>query len=211
MIPFLVSALKYGPAVFAAGREIYQAATGEPSLAETPEQFSADVSRLPEGQQALIAEQVVAAKLECQRLDTERFGQLTDGSPDKIKATARPEIALRAMGMMETFVNVFRLLIVATLIQWFATWFLQIFEINHPVPSIWSALAEASPVAEMIWAPLLASFYAAIQVITKYMGCRERDKAQEYEMRHGRPLQSAQATVESAGSAISGVIRAFKK
>lgn len=211
MIPLLLSALKYGPAVFAAGREIYEAATGKPSAAETPDQLATDIEQLPAGQQALIAEHVIAAKLDCQRLDTQRFAQLTEGCAEKIKATARPQIALRAMGMMETFVQVFRLLIVATLIQWFATWFLQIFKVDYQVPSIWSALAEASPVAEMIWAPLLASFYAAIQVITKYMGCRERDKAQEYEMRHGKPLQSAQATVESAGGAIVGLIKALRR
>jgi hypothetical protein len=210
MIGGILAALQYAPAVFSAGREVFGAVTGE-KPAETPEQLAEQIDSLAPEQRQQITEQIIAAKVQRQTLDTQRFSALTEGSADRIKSTARPEIALRAMGMMELFSRCFYLLIIATLIQWFANWFLQIFEIDHQLPSVWASMAAAEPVAEMIWAPLLASFYAAIEVIKKYMGCRERDKAQEYESAAGRPLQSSSAVVEAAGGAIAGMVRAFRK
>jgi hypothetical protein len=68
-------------------------------------------------------------------------------------------------------------------------------------------LAGLSPVAEMIWAPLLGSFWASVEIVKKYMGVRERDKAHEFEIRHGAPLHSTQATIEAAGGTVAQVIR----
>jgi len=72
-------------------------------------------------------------------------------------------------------------------------------------------LADLSPVAEMIWAPLLASFWASVEIVKKYMGVRERDKAHEYEMKNGGPLSSTTATIEAAGGTIAKIVRAIRQ
>ena len=208
MIP-LLAALQYAPTVFEAGRKIYAAVTGK-EAAETPEQLADDVKALPPEQREQVAKQILDARTEAQRMDSQRFALLTDGDADKVRSTARPQIALRCMAMMEVFSRAFYLLIVATLIHWLANWILAAFQVDLVVPSPWAALAAAEPVAEMIWAPLLASFYAAIAVIKKYMGCRERDKAQEYEIKAGRPLSSSASTIEAAGGAVASLVKAFK-
>ena len=64
--------------------------------------------------------------------------------------------------------------------------------------------------AEMIWAPLLGSFWASVEIVKKYMGVRERDKAHEYELRNGAPLNSTNATIEAAGGTIANLIRALR-
>jgi hypothetical protein len=70
--------------------------------------------------------------------------------------------------------------------------------------------SELAPVAEMIWAPLLGSFWASVEIVKKYMGVRERDKAHEYELRNGAPLNSTNATIEAAGGTIANLIRALR-
>jgi hypothetical protein len=47
--------------------------------------------------------------------------------------------------------------------------------------SLPESIAGLSPITEMIWVPLLGSFWASVKIVKKYMGARERDKAHEYE------------------------------
>ncbi|MEJ1366295.1 MAG: hypothetical protein RPU42_14565 [Candidatus Sedimenticola sp. (ex Thyasira tokunagai)] len=210
----LLSALKWAPAIFTAGIEITEAVTGEPvpgAATDTPETLANHIEQLPAAQRMQITQQVLDTKAQIQGLDTQRFLAMTDGDAEKIRATARPQIALRAMAIIETFAWCLKLLIIFTVLGWVGS-LLSMAINSQPLPvSLWGELAKAAPVAEMIWAPLIASFWASVAVIRKYMGVRERDKAHEYELRAGKPLNSTNATIEAAGGAVAGIIKAFKK
>ncbi|MBP5857277.1 hypothetical protein KAJ83_09675 [Marivibrio halodurans] len=214
LITGLLAALKFAPSVFAAGQSIYNAVTGEdppPEAVESEEAFARHVEGLPPEQRDRIVEQTIAAKVAIQRADTERFVAMTDGTAEKIRATARPEIARRAMGVIERFSRILVWLGALTVLQWAVGWLGPLVSNDFRAPaSIWDEIAKMAPVAEMIWAPTLAALYACLEVIKKYMGCRERDKAMEAEIRAGRPLKSTQATIEAAGGAIGGIVRAIK-
>ncbi|MDV7340987.1 hypothetical protein RYZ26_15380 [Terasakiella sp. A23] len=204
-----LAALSALPSLFNAGKSIYQAVTGEPSQASTPEGFQAELEKLPPDQRAEIEAQL---KTKLQELDTQRFLAMNDGDAEKIRASARPEIAKRAMAVIETFAKVFWWLMIFTMVEFVLRF---IFALNdkwdYPEVSIWGMVAEAQPVTEMIWGPLITSFGVCMQVILKYMGCRERDKARRDEMIAGRPLESAAASVEAAGGAISSIIKAVRR
>lgn len=212
MLEALLAALKFAPSVLSAGTQIYQAITGkevDPSV--TPEALTGMVSTLPPEQQAEIQKQVLLTKAQIEAFDTQRFMELTAGDAEKVHATARPEIALRAMAMLETFMWVFKMLMLITIVQWLTYAIYDGLGVTAPFThSFWDLLAKAQPVQEMIWAPLLASFYAALQVITKYMGCRERDKAQEYEIQNGGVLKSTDAIIAAAGGGVANIIRAAR-
>jgi hypothetical protein len=204
-----LAALSALPSLFNAGKSIYQAVTGSPSQATTPEDFQGELEKLPADQRAQIEAQLTT---KLQELDTQRFLAMNDGDAEKIRASARPEIAKRAMAVIETFAKVFKWLMMFTMGEFILRF---IFALNdnwaYPDISIWGMIAEAQPVTEMIWGPLIASFYASMQMVLKYMGCRERDKARRDEMIAGRPLDSARASVEAAGGAITSIIKAFRK
>jgi len=114
--------------------------------------------------------------------------------------------------VIETFALVFKIVFFAIVLEWVvrtgSVW------LGAPLPatsSLPTMLAGLSPVAEMIWAPLLGSFWASVEIVKKYMGVRERDKAHEYEMQNGAPLNSTQATIEAAGGTISQIVRAMRR
>ncbi|PCJ57865.1 MAG: hypothetical protein COA65_08970 [Rhodospirillaceae bacterium] len=211
MIAALLAALKFAPAVMSAGSVIYEAVTGSKLSGETtPEKLADKVAALPEGKRADIIEKTLRVKARMQALDTERFIAM-DGDAEKLRASARPEIARRAMGVIETFSNAIKILFWMTALEWLVRSGFALAGKPFPITdSIWDLVAGAAPVAEMIWAPLLASFWVCADVIKKYMGCRERDKSQEYEIRAGAPLNSSAATVEAAGGAVSNLIKAWK-
>ncbi|MDG2269117.1 MAG: hypothetical protein P8M28_01730 [Alphaproteobacteria bacterium] len=136
---------------------------------------------------------------------------MADGSVEKIRATARSEIARRAMGVIETFALVFKVVFFAIVLEWgvrtFSAWLGAPLAAAATLPGI---LSELSPVAELIWALLLGSFWASVEIVKKYMGVRERDKAHEFELRNGGPLQSTQATIEAAGGTVARILRVLR-
>lgn len=210
--PFILKMLNAAPAVFDAGKEIVEAVTGEalpPST--TPEDLAGRIEALPPEQRAAVIQHVMTVKAQIQGLDTDRFKLLTDGDTEKVKATARPEIAREAMRVITIFSEVFRVLCYATVFEWLLRAAFDLAGQPYPVSvSVMSLFAEVSPAAEVIWAPLIASFWVCADIIKKYMGCRERDKAQEYELANGAPLQSTQATIAAAGSGLAGLINAVR-
>jgi hypothetical protein len=218
MLP-LLALLSAAPTMLQEGLRIYNAVTGKPASPEAqskPEALADSIEQLPPAQRDQVYQQLLEARVKLQGFDTQRFLALTDGDAEKIRATARPQIALAAMRVVTLFSQGIRLLVVATVIQWavLAIWTIVaatgVKTAVPDLPSVWKLLADASPVAEMIWAPLIASFWAAVAIVKKYMAVRERDKAQEYEIRNGSPLNSTQATIEAAGGAVSSLIRAWR-
>lgn len=212
MIPALLAALRYAPAVLGAGREIVGALTGrEPAPDATPETVAAEIESLPADQRMAATLQVMQAKTRAQELDTDRFYDLTSGSAEKVRATARPRIALAAMGVVTLFAKGVMVLFCLVVADWLVRVGFAVFGVVPlGLPSAGKLVAALEPVAEMVWAPLIASFWASVAVIKKYMGCRERDKARTDEMSAGRPLESAQATVADAAGSVAGIIRALK-
>ncbi|MBO6782247.1 MAG: hypothetical protein JJ899_03100 [Alphaproteobacteria bacterium] len=207
--------LQYAPAVFEGARAIISAVTGDevpPRAAQDPESMARHIDELPPVQRAEVVARLMSLKERIQRLDTERFLAMTDGSVEKLRATARPEIARRAMGVIETFAVVFKVVFFAIVLEWavrnLASWTGVDLAETTSLPALF---AELSPVAEMIWAPLLGSFWACVAIVRKYMGVRERDKAHEYELRNGGPLNSTQATIEAASGAIATAVRALRR
>ena len=211
MIPALLGALKFAPAVLSAGREIVGALTGRsPAPDATPEAVAAEIESLPHDQRMAATMQVMAAKARMQDLDTERFVAMT-GSAEELRASARPRIALAAMGVVTLFARGAAVLFGIVVLDWGVRVVCGALGVHLVgVPTVGDLLAALEPVTELIWAPLIASFWAAVEVVKKYMGCRERDKARADELTAGRPLESAQATVVDAGGAVAGIIRALK-
>lgn len=213
-LPALLSLLQFAPAILDAAGTVVEAATGE----SPPEAVRADadamtrhIQGLPPEHRAMVVARLIGLRAELQRHDSARFHQLTEGPADKVRATARPVIARRAMDVIATFALVFKVVFFAIVIEWVARAVFAAIGAPFPVTdSLPSLLAEMAPVSEMIWAPLIASFWACVEIVKKYMGVRERDKAHEYEMRHGRPLNSTDATIQAAGGSIAGIIRAVR-
>lgn len=212
LIPLLLKALTFAPAVFDAGKEIVSAVTGEDiPPTTTPEQLAERIEALPPAERATVMQHVLTVKAQVQGFDTERFKLLTEGDAEKVKATARPEIAMQAMTVVTIFARAVTALMYATIVEWLIRAGFELAGETYPVSvSVMSLIAEVAPAAEVIWAPLIASFWVSADVVKKYMGCRERDKAQEYEILAGRPLESAQATIEAAGNSLAGLVRAVK-
>lgn len=230
MVPLLLEALMLAPQVLNAGRSAYEMFTGE-EAPETPEGLHEAIEMLPPEQRNQVADKIIESKLEFQRLDTERFKGLTEGSAEKIKSTARPEVALRCMAMMEMPFRLLRLVVTVIgsllVLEWlieassllFGEPVYMIGEDGVAVPvdglDIRSPLTVIKELSSFFsWEGILAivgpAYLAAVTVIKKYMGCRERDKAQEYEMQYGKPLSSAESTVVAATDAISSAVRLWK-
>jgi len=176
-----------------------------------PFHIARHIDALPSAQRADIVTRLATLRAEVQASDTARFLAMADGPVEKLRASARPEIARRAMGVIETFALVFKVVFFAIVAEWavrtFAIWSGAALPETLTLPGMMSELA---PVAEMIWAPLLGSFWASVEIVKKYMGVRERDKAHEYELRNGAPLNSTNATIEAAGGTIANLIRALR-
>lgn len=211
MITALLAALKFAPTVFSVGKKLFEATTGEPTADdETPETLAAMISELPPEQRVKLEKGILETKAEIQRLDTDRFLSMNEGDAAKVAASARPEAMRQAMSVITIFAKCFAALIIFTFIEWALRFGFGVFDKPYPGPSLWALIAEAQPVAEMIWGPLVASFGVCASIALKYMGCRERDKAQQYEMQAGRPLNAAAATVEAAGSGLANIIKAVR-
>ena len=209
----LLAALKFAPAVFSAGASIFESVTGEKvSADETPDSLATKIEGLPEKDRAAITQSVLAFQAEAQKLDTQRFLSMNDGDAEKVRASARPEIARQAMSRDRGFRLVFQIDDHCHRRGLGSTVYIRRCGCsNIPLTeSIWDLMAAAEPVTEMIWPPLIASLGVCASVIKKYMGCRERDKAQQFEMMAGRPLNSAAATVEAAGSGLASLIKAVR-
>ena len=203
----LLAALTAAPALFDGARAVYNAVTGSDDAGETAQELSQQVDALPPEQR----DRIIASVIQLQQFDTQRFMSLTAGDADHVRATARPQIALQAMGV----IRLFGYAISALFFLAVADWAMKIggFYFGYQLPgfSVWASIAEAKPVAEMIWAPALGAFWACVSVIKKYMGCRERDKAIEAEIRAGRPLDATSATVAAASEGVASVIKAWRK
>lgn len=214
VIAAILPLLKFAPAIFEGASTIVSALTGEdvPAAAKhDADAMAAHIDTLDPEIRAVVLRELFALKAQVQALDTRRFLALSEGNVDKIRATARPEIARSAMRVIATFALVFKVVFFAIVLEWvirtLSAWF------GLPLPATLTLpgmLAELNPVAEMIWAPLLGSFWASVEIVKKYMGVRERDKAHEFEMQNGGPLNSTNATIEAAGSTIAQIVRAIR-
>lgn len=214
-IAAILPLLQFAPALFEGARAIISAVTGEdvpPQALQSETAMAAHIEALEPEQRHAVLRELIALKAQVQAQDTSRFLALSEGNAEKLRATARPEIARRAMGVIETFALVFKVVFFAIVLEWAvrtgSVW------LKAPLPAadtLPGMLAALSPVAEMIWAPLLGSFWASVEIVKKYMGVRERDKAHEFEIRHGAPLNSTQATIEAAGGTLSQIIRALRR
>lgn len=215
VIAAILSLLKFAPAILEGAGAIISAVTGEdvpPHARQSADAMAAHIETLGPEQRAIVLRELLARKSQLQIQDTKRFLALSDGSVEKLRATARPEIARNAMRVIETFALVFKIVFFAIVLEWVVRSASVCFGTPLPVTSSLPAmLAELSPVAEMIWAPLLGSFWASVEIVKKYMGVRERDKAHEYEMQNGAPLNSTQATIEAAGGTIAQILRAVRR
>lgn len=200
------SLLLAAPALFKGAQAIYSAVTGD-EPADTAEELSSQIDTLPPEQH----NRVVAGIVRLQSLDTERFMALTDGNAEKVRATARPEIALQAMKVISLFGYAISALFFLAVLDWALK--LGAFYLDFELPgySVWESMAEAEPIAEMIWGPALGAFWACVAIIKKYMGCRERDKAIEAEVRAGKPLNATSATVAAAAEGVAGIVQAWRK
>ena len=174
MIPALLAALQLAPTVLSAGRDIVGAFTGRELAPDaTPEDIAAEIEALPEDQRMAATMQVMQAKTRAQELDTDRFYALTSGSAEHVRSTARPEIALRAMAVVTLFARGAAFLFVLVMLDWAVRSYCVLTGQPTPVlPSVTALLAQLEPVAEVVWAPLLGSFWAAVEIVKKYMGCR---------------------------------------
>ena len=212
MIGGILAALKFAPAVLGAGREIVGALTGrEPPSNATAEDVADVIDRLPAEERRTAVAHILAAKTRHQELDTQRFLAMEAGGTERLRVTARPEIARRAAGVLTLFARGVAVLFIMVCVEWLVRAGCAIAGVEAPdLPSVAGLLAHLEPVTELVWAPLIASFWACADIVKKYMGCRERDKARADEMAAGRPLDATQATVADAGGAIAGIIRAFK-
>ena len=212
MIGTLLTALKFAPTVLTAGREIVGAFTGRaPPAGATPEDIAAEIEALPPDERMAATMQVMAAKTRAQELDTDRFYELTSGSAEHVRATARPEIALRAMAVLTLFSRAVAFLFGLVMLDWAVRSYCVLTGQPTPVlPSVTALLAQLEPVVELVWAPLLGSFWASVEIVKKYMGCRERDKARADEVKAGKPLESAAASIADAGGTVASIIRALK-
>ena len=176
--PFILKMLNAAPAVFDAGKEIVEAVTGEalpPST--TPEDLAGRIEALPPEQRAAVIQHVMTVKAQIQGLDTDRFKLLTDGDTEKVKATARPEIAREAMRVITIFSEVFRVLCYATVFEWLLRAAFDLAGQPYPVSvSVMSLFAEVSPAAEVIWAPLIASWPGGL-CSSRVAGCGASSRA----------------------------------
>lgn len=231
--PLLLPLLGALPSLFSAGAEIVSAVTGEEAPASalaSPEAMAAHIEGLPADQQAEIQKRILDHVEALDRNSTERWrdrmAMETNAEVDKLRATARPQIALQAMGVIRIFAFILVWAMIALSVEWlaragFAIWGCSTsigpdglaVEVCRTMPAELSVawmLAQLEPVTTIIWPPLLASFAACVSVIKAYMGARERDKARADEMAHGKPLSATAATIEAAGGGLAAIVKAFR-
>ena len=212
MLPVLLKALTLAPQLFKTGRDVYEMVTGQSTDdIRSEEELVNRIETLPVDQQETIMLKVLDAKVKFQQLDTQRFMSMTEGDADKVRATARPTLALDSMKLMLMPFLLIRWLIILACLEWVIEAVAAGFGKDVDVPSLFSVFANMN--IETVW-PLVASvlvpaYLGAVAVIRKYMGCRERDKALQYEMQNGKPLKGLQATVHAA-SGIATLVNAFK-
>lgn len=233
-IPALLGLLSAAPQILGAVGGIVSAVTGgdPPAAARaSPEAMAEHIAALPPEQQVEIRVRVMdhieAMERETTARWSARLGFEAAADVEKLRATARPQIALQAMAVIRVFGIVLIWAAAALSVEWlvrvgFAVWGCSetagpngaVIEVCRTMPaelSVGYMLAQLGPVTAMIWPPLLASLAACVAVIKAYMGARERDKARADEMTHGKPLDSTAATVAAAGGSIANLIRAFRK
>ena len=96
VLPLILAALSAAPKLFSAGTAVYEAISGKPSAAETPEQLMSEVEQLPPEQQAAFTEQM-NAKIEAYRAETDRLvneqGAIDGNITAKISQAAADKIA----------------------------------------------------------------------------------------------------------------------
>lgn len=217
-----LKAVTAAPAVFEAAKTITAAVTGE-ALPETaqrdPAALAAHVEGLPDDAKVRIILATLEHERALQAMDTDRFAKLTpvEGSVEWLRETARPEIALRAMTVLETFPRIFKWMVWAAIVDYSIRWLAALAKLATGKTydllldqSLMGAIADVAPAAEIFWGPLVTAIGACIAVILKYMGCRERDKAIEAEMQFGRPINATAATVAAAGGGLADIIRAVR-
>lgn len=232
MLP-LVSLLTALPSLFSAGADIVSAVTGKdvPAAAKaSPEALAAHIDSLPPDQQAEIQRRMFDHIEKLDANSTERWKARMDmetaADVEKLRASARPKIALQAMGVIRVFAFLLIWTVAALTLEWLTRAGFAIFgchdsagpggatvQICRSMPadlSVANMLAQLQPVTTIIWPPLLASFAACVSVIKAYMGARERDKARADEMAYGKPLNSTAATIEAAGGGLAAIVKAFR-
>ena len=214
LLTSVLAALKFAPAVLSVGRAAYNALVDDDSKlpdSAGEDDVAAAIESLPPEQRDAVIEKVLKTKARLQALDTQRFLSMNDGDAEKLRASARPEIALRAMKVIETVVSVFKVVFFFTIAEWLGRAGFALAGKPFPVTdSVWSLFAEEEPVTVLIWPQVVTAIGASVMVILKYMGCRERDKAQQFELQAGRPLQSAEAVATAAGGAIGAIVKAVR-
>lgn len=232
-MPLLLSLLSAAPSLIKAGGDIVSAVTGEappPEALESPEGMVKHIESLPPEQQAEIQrrlfEHIEALDKETTARWQARMDAETAADVEKMRATARPEIARQAMAVIRVFSLVLIWAVAMLTIEWLARLGFAVFgcyestgpdgavvEVCRQMPaglSVTALLAQLEPVTTIIWPPLLASFAACVSVIRAYMGARERDKARADEMAYGRPIDATAATIEAAGGGLASIIKAVR-
>lgn len=225
--------LTAAPQILGAVSGIVSAVTGEdppPAARTDPDAMAEHIGSLPPDQQAEIRMRVLEHIETLEKETTARWKARMDfetaADADKLRATARPRIALQAMGVIRVFAAMLLWVMAALSVEWLARIGFAVFgcsvtegpdglavEVCRTMPpelSVSYMLAKLEPVTTIIWPPLLASFAACVAVIKAYMGARERDKARADEMAHGKPLSSTQATITAAGGTLAQIIRAVR-
>lgn len=229
----MLGLLKLAPQILGAVGGIVKAVTGDDPPAEaavSPEAMAGHIESLPADQQAAIRlrimDHIEAMEKETTARWQARMSTEAEASVEKIRATARPEIARQAMRLIYTprlaVIWLAALLTVEYLVGLgFELWGCStsgaaatVITVCKALPagvSVTAMLAGLEPVIHMIWPIVIAAMTTSAAVVTAYMGARERDKARADEMEHGRPLTSAQATVAAAGGVFAQIVRAVRK
>ncbi|SMF85795.1 hypothetical protein SAMN06265365_1581, partial [Tistlia consotensis] len=78
------------------------------------------------------------------------------------------------------------------------------------VPSVWALVSQVQDSWELVAISFGSGFAACVSVVRRYMAARERDKAQEYELQAGQPLQASGAVEAAAGGLVAGAIKAIR-
>ncbi len=200
------------PALKEAAGAAYEAVTGDKLAPDTSAGDLADkVQDLPPEQQAAIFKATIDKEVALARIDADQQQALTKGSAEWVRATARPEIALRAMKSIQLVVYGFAWLIGATVLQW-AIETAAVLASGNPVdvPSVWALVAQVKDAWDFVAVSFVAGFGACVSIVRRYMAARERDKAQEYELKAGQPLQASGAVEAAAGGLVKAAVNAIR-
>jgi hypothetical protein len=233
VFPLLLSLLTGAPRIIGAVAGIVEAVTGKapPATAlDSPEAMAAHVDGLPPEQQAAIKVRVLDHVETMEKETTARWaarmGMEGDAGIEKLRATARPQIALRAMRVIYTVRLAILWLLALLTVEYAVGLALALWGCDvtgegakaitwcKTVPaslSVTALLAKLEPVIHLVWPSVVAALLAAQAVVRAYMGARERDKARADEMTYGKPLDSTAASIAAAGGTIASIVRAFRK